>query len=202
MPTENKSSLAFSLDGVAFSYDSSTRAPVFDGVTISVRTGARVVLVGANGAGKSTLLRLIGGKRRTTSGVARVLGEDAFEHTPLSLRVNLVTADWEEKLTLPVRQLIATAISSAGADRARIARLLEVLGIVELLHAELHALSDGQRRRVQLFCKLLPPREVVLLDEATNSLDVMARASLLAFLREESDVRGATVVFCTHIFDG
>ena len=202
MPTENKSSLAFSLDGVAFSYDSSTRAPVFDGVTISVRTGARVVLVGANGAGKSTLLRLIGGKRRTTSGVARVLGEDAFEHTPLSLRVNLVTADWEEKLTLPVRQLIATAISSAGADRARIARLLEVLGIVELLHAELHALSDGQRRRVQLFCKLLPPREVVLLDEATNSLDVMARASLLAFLREDSDVRGATVVFCTHIFDG
>ena len=39
-------------------------------------------------------------------------------------------------------------------------------------------------------------------DSATNSLDVLSRASLLAFLREESETRGCTVVFCTHIFDG
>jgi len=70
------------------------------------------------------------------------------------------------------------------------------------MDAELAALSEGQRRRVQLFCQLAPRREVVLLDEATNSLDVMCRAALLAFLREESEVRGVTIIFCTHIFDG
>ena len=158
--------------------------------------------VGANGAGKSTLLRLIAGKRRATAGTATVLGEDAFECTANCLRVNLVTADWDDDLTLPVRQLVGNAVAAAGAAVPRVKRLLEALGVAELLHAELSALSDGQRRRVQLFCKLLPERELVLLDEATNSLDVLSRASLLAFLREESETRGCTVVFCTHIFDG
>lgn len=114
----------------------------------------------------------------------------------------MVTADWDDDLTLPVRQLVCNTIASAGAKQARVEQLLEALGVAELLHAELSALSDGQRRRVQLFCKLLPERELVLLDEATNSLDVLSRASLLAFLRQESEVRGCTVVFCTHIFDG
>lgn len=113
-----------------------------------------------------------------------------------------MTADWEDELTLPVRQLVGNAVAAARANQVRVERLLEALGIAELLHAELSALSDGQRRRVQLFCKLLPERELVLLDEATNSLDVLSRTSLLAFLREESESRGCTVVFCTHIFDG
>ena len=47
-----------------------------------------------------------------------------------------------------------------------------------------------------------PEREVILLDEATNSLDVLSRAALLAFLNEESQARGCTVLFATHIFDG
>jgi len=111
--------------------------------------------VGANGAGKSTLLRLIAGRRRATGGSAFVLGGDAFECTSLALRVNLVTADWDADLTLPVRRLVSSAVRASGASAARVARLLDVLGLMELIHAELHELSDGQQRRVQLFCKLL-----------------------------------------------
>ena len=220
---------AISLSGVKFAY-SHTGSPVFSDITFDVTPGSRVVLVrvctpppttvnkkigpcshargvrvsqvGANGAGKSTLLRLVAGRRRASGGVASVLGGDAFECTTNALRVNLVTADWETDLTLPVRQLVSSAIAAHGVSVERVARLLEVLGIPELLHAELHALSDGQQRRVQLFCKLLPERELVLLDEATNSLDVLSRASLLAFLKDEADTRGSTVVFATHIFDG
>ena len=193
---------AIALSELAFSYRSADAQAVFHDVNLRVPVGARVVLVGANGAGKSTLLRVISGRRKASRGRATVLGNDAFEHTPLALRVNLVTADWDEELTLPVRQLVGTAVAASGADAARVSTLLATLGIVPLLHAELSQLSDGQRRRVQLFCKLLPPRELVLLDEATNSLDVLSRASLLAFLRHESEVRACTVVFCTHIFDG
>ena len=193
---------AIALSQVAFSYHYSGESPVFSHVDLTVHRAARVILVGANGAGKSTLLRVIGGRRKKSAGEAKVFGEDAFEHTALATRVNLVTADWEDELTLPVRRIVCSAISSSGVGAERVARLLEALGIAALLDSELHALSDGQRRRVQLFCKLLPERELVLLDEATNSLDVLSRAALLSFLREESEVRGASVIFCTHIFDG
>jgi len=199
--TTNPENLPIVLSDVTFSY-SHTGKPVFSNVSLKVAPRARVVLVGANGAGKSTLLRLIGGRRRASNGVATVWGQDAFEYTANYLRVNLVTDDWDAELSLPVRQIVTNAVAASGVGAARISKLLEALGVSELLGAELHELSDGQRRRVQLFCKLLPERELVLLDEATNSLDVLSRASLLSFLREESEVRGCTVVFCTHIFDG
>ena len=163
-----------SLQSVGFAYGLSSK-PVFSDVSFSIKNGSRVVLVGANGAGKSTLLRLIAGRRRASVGAAQVLGEDAFEYTANALRVNLVTADWEDDLTLPVEQLVRNAVVASGVGAPRVARLLQVLGVAELLHAQLHELSDGQKRRVQLFCKLLPERELILLDEATNSLAVLSR---------------------------
>lgn len=78
-------------------------APVFSDVNLTVNRGERLVLVGANGAGKTTLLNIIGGKRRPSRGIATVLGHDSFDHTPLALHVNIVTATWEEALTLPVQ---------------------------------------------------------------------------------------------------
>merc|ERR1740124_1573950 len=63
----------------------------------------------------------------------------------------------------------------------------------------LTTVSDGQRRRVQILCKLLQPTAVMLLDEITTDLDLLARQDLLAFLKEESEQRGACIVYCTHV---
>src|SRR5262249_4507106 len=84
-------------------------------------------------------------------------------------------------------------------DPARRDRLIEVLGVD--LEWHMHAVSDGQRRRVQLLLGLLRPRELLLLDEITTDLDLIARMDLLAFLREESEQRGTTILYATHIFD-
>jgi CCR4-NOT complex subunit CAF16 len=65
-----------------------------------------------------------------------------------------------------------------------------------------NALSDGRKRRVQLLLAFARPSEVLLLDEVTTDLDVLARETLLQWLREESEQRGVTVLFSTHIFDG
>ena len=65
----------------------------------------------------------------------------------------------------------------------------------------MHEVSDGQRRRVQLLLGLLRPRDVLFLDEITTDLDLLARLDLLAFLREESEQRGTTLLYATHIFD-
>merc|ERR1719183_1799620 len=62
-------------------------------------------------------------------------------------------------------------------------------------------ISDGQRRRCQLLEILAPPRPVYLMDEITSDLDIFSREGILNFLRAESELRGCTVFYCTHIFD-
>lgn len=66
----------------------------------------------------------------------------------------------------------------------------------------MHQISDGERRRVQLCMGLMGNWDVLLLDEVTVDLDVLVRSELLAFLVKESETRGATIVYATHIFDG
>jgi ABC-type uncharacterized transport system ATPase subunit len=58
----------------------------------------------------------------------------------------------------------------------------------------MHAVSDGERRRVQLVMGLMAPWDVLLLDEVTVDLDVLVRKELLSFLQEECETRGATVL--------
>merc|ERR1719223_1170801 len=66
---------------------------------------------------------------------------------------------------------------------------------------KINDLSDGQRRRCQLLEILSIPRPVYLMDEITSDLDIFAREGILTFLRAESELRGATIFYCTHIFD-
>ena len=84
------------------------------------------------------------------------------------------------------------------SETARRDRLVEILGVDRDWHMD--QVSAGQRRRVQLLLGLLHPAEVLLLDEVTSDLDLLARADLLAFLRAESD-RGATLLYATHVLD-
>jgi CCR4-NOT complex subunit CAF16 len=87
-----------------------------------------------------------------------------------------------------------------GADPVRREKLIELLDID--LRWRMHKVSDGQRRRVQICLGLLHPFQVLLLDEVTVDLDVVARMDLLEFFKEECEQRGATIVYATHIFDG
>merc|ERR1711998_301954 len=82
----------------------------------------------------------------------------------------------------------------------RIATIVQILDID--LEWRMHVVSDGQRRRVQLLMGLMRNWEVLLLDEVTVDLDVVARANLLNYLKEETEERGATILYATHIFDG
>jgi CCR4-NOT complex subunit CAF16 len=78
--------------------------------------------------------------------------------------------------------------------------LIELLGVN--VNWRMHQVSDGQRRRVQIFLQLLRPVSVLLLDEITTDLDVITRADFLAFLKREAEENGVTVIYATHIFDG
>jgi CCR4-NOT complex subunit CAF16 len=187
---------AVSLRGLDFHYPNDAR-PVLRQVSLEVPAGARCLVVGANGAGKTTLLQVVAGRYMLDENVVQVLGRPAFHDTTLCKRIELLGGSFPLDVDIGVHEILAR---HQDVDLARRDRLLEVLGVDTAWR--MHRISDGQRRRVQIMLGLLYPRELYLCDEVTTDLDVLARIDLLAFLREESEARGATLLYATHIFDG
>ena len=159
---------------------------VLDGASVEVPRAARCLVVGANGAGKTTLLRIIGGKHMVPREVVRVLGRDAFDDSSLAADVEYLGGGFPFEVDIRVCDLVAGIDPAHAARRDRLIRLLGVD-----LEWHMHRVSDGQRRRVQL----------LLLDEITTDLDLLARQDLLDFLREEGETRGVTILYATHILD-
>jgi CCR4-NOT complex subunit CAF16 len=178
-----------------FSYRGSPRE-VLAGVNLTIDRGRRVLVIGANGAGKTTLLRILAGKHMVDATRVRVLGTSAFHDPDLSQRIEFLGGRFPFEVDLQVHEILAR---QRDVDLARRARLIDVLGVDPDWH--MHAVSDGQRRRVQLLLGLARPRDLLFLDEITTDLDLIARQDLLAFLREESEQRGTTLLYATHIFD-
>jgi CCR4-NOT complex subunit CAF16 len=169
---------------------------VLDGVELDIEAGARCLLIGANGAGKTTLLRVLAGKHMVPPESVRVLGRPAFHDTNLAGMVEYLGSSFPFEVDLRVGDLVGGVI---GADPARRDRLIALLGVN--LEWHMHRVSDGQRRRVQILLGLIRPRQVLLLDEVTTDLDLLARQDLLDFLREESETRSVTILYATHILD-
>jgi CCR4-NOT complex subunit CAF16 len=169
---------------------------VLAGIDLTIPAGVRCLVIGANGAGKTTLLRVIAGKHMVARETVRVLGASAFHDTWLAGDVEMLGGNFPFDVDLEVRTLVGNLV---GVEAARRDRLIELLGVD--LDWHMHAVSDGQRRRVQLLLGLVRPRRLLLLDEVTTDLDLLARQDLLAFLKEESEVRGTTILYATHIFD-
>ena len=178
-----------------FAYRGDPR-PVLAGVELEIEAGRRVLVVGANGAGKTTLLRVLAGKHMVDPSAVRVLGTSAFHDPSLSSKLELLGGRFPFEVDLRVAEILER---QRDVDPARRAQLIELLGVD--LEWHMHAVSDGQRRRVQLLLGLLRPRDVLLLDEISTDLDLIARQDLLRFLREESEGRGTTILYATHIFD-
>jgi CCR4-NOT complex subunit CAF16 len=187
--------LVVSVHGLRFRYRGDLPL-VLDGASLEVVRGTRCLVVGANGAGKTTLLRVIGGKHMVAEQSVRVLGRSAFHDTALAAEIEYLGGSFPFAVDLTVAEVVA---GLHAVDRARLERLIRLLGVDLGWH--MHRVSDGQRRRVQLLLGLVRSRQVLLLDEVTTDLDLVARQDLLDFLREESEQRGVTILYATHILD-
>ena len=165
-------------------------------VDLDVATGSRCLLVGANGAGKTTLLRILGGRHMVDHDTARVLGRAAFHDVSLAEDVATLGGIFPFDADLRVGRIVDGV---RDADPALRDRLIDVLGVD--MDWSMRRVSDGQRRRVQILLGLLRRPSVLLLDEVTTDLDVIARQDLLAYLKETTAGDGTTIVYATHIFD-
>ncbi|KAL2118348.1 hypothetical protein VTJ04DRAFT_8008 [Mycothermus thermophilus] len=184
-------------------YSFPDHTPGVSGITLSLPSRSRTLLVGANGAGKTTLLRLLAGKRLAPRGSVLVAGLDPF-HDALAGQHGVAYLGLEWVLSDIVRRDVSVKelLKSVGGDAypERRDELIEVLDI-DAERWRMHAVSDGERRRVQLAMGLIRPWRVLLLDEVTVDLDVWSRAQFLGFLRKETETRECTVVYATHILD-
>jgi len=183
------------VNNLSFSYVPGS-SPDLKGMSFSFNRGARILVVGANGACKSTVMSILGGKRMIPRGFAKVLGKDCF-NDPAVTRDVMYCGDWWNTnffMNLTIGDLLGDLL---GTSRCQ--HLAEILQVD--LTWKINNVSDGQRRRCQLLEILAAPRPVYLMDEITSDLDIFAREGILSFLKAESELRGCTVFYCTHIFD-
>ncbi|EEB06883.1 CCR4-Not complex subunit Caf16 [Schizosaccharomyces japonicus yFS275] len=197
--SSSSNDLCVHTDHLSYSFAPNLPLSLHD-VSVKFPKGSRTLLVGANGAGKSTLLKLLAGKTIANAGKITVNGSDPFRET--NSGIIYLGTEWVTNPVVHRDMDVVRLIASIGGDLypERRDKLIKMLDID--LRWRMHAVSDGERRRVQLCMGLIRPFEVLLLDEVTVDLDVLARYSLLEFLREETQSRNATIVYATHIFDG
>jgi len=189
--------LSYCYGGGATIHDRKISEPKLIDVNVAFERGNRVLVTGSNGAGKSTLLSIMGGKRMIPRNKCKVLGKDAFHDTSLNVE-RMYCGDWWRTnffFNITVAELI-------GKDRLASTRVQELIDIMQInLSWRVNAISDGQRRRCQLLECLAEEKQIYVLDEITTDLDLYAREGLLDFLKRETETKGATVFYATHIFD-
>ena len=181
---------------------------VLRGVSLNVRPGEFVALMGASGSGKSTLLNLVGGLDTADEGRIIVAGAElqamsddersefrlraiGFVFQFFNLLPNLTVV---ENIAMPL--LLAGAGTTEAADAAR--RLAREVGLEERLGHAAHQLSGGEMQRVALARALVHRPQLLLADEPTGNLDSRTGASILRMIRELARSHGASIIMATH----
>ena len=193
------------LRGVSFAYDHAS-APALDGIELTVEPGTTVALVGATGSGKSTLIGLIPRLYDVDAGAVLVDGVDvrALELTALRRSIGLVSED-PFLFSATVADNIAYARPDAGFDEIRrAAERAQAAGFIERLPDGYDTpigergltLSGGQRQRLAIARALLADPRILILDDATSSVDATTEQEIKRALREV--MRGRTTFVIAH----
>nr|WP_240895243.1 ATP-binding cassette domain-containing protein [Kineococcus siccus] len=171
---------------------------------MQVRAGEAVGFIGANGAGKSTTVKLLTGVLVPTSGTVRTCGlEPSRQRRELARRIGVVFGQrsqlwWDLPLAESFRLLAAIHRLPRPAWEPRLADLVDRLDLGGFLTTPVRQLSLGQRMRGEVAAALLHSPGVLLLDEPTIGLDVLASERLRRFLRSEREEHGTTLLLTTH----
>ena len=176
-----------------------------DGIELDVRTGELLAVLGPSGCGKTTLLRLIAGFEAPDSGSVTVGGRLVSGPStfvpPEKRRVGIVVQDHALFPHLTVAGNVAYGLPGRKRDRqreARVAEVLELVGLQDLGRRYPAELSGGQQQRVAIARALAPRPNVVLLDEPFANLDAVLRARMRTEVANILRTAGATVVLVTH----
>lgn len=169
-----------------------------DELTLQIGAGQIHALVGANGAGKSTLFRILLGFLSPSSGSARVLGRDSAALTPQD---RALIGYVNEEHTLPdwMRVSELRAMRQREYRRWNSAAYENVIGHFQVLPAQrVRHLSRGERAGLNLALALAQSPQLLILDEPTLGLDVVAKRAFLEALMYSNTTEQCTVIYCSH----
>lgn len=173
-------------------------------VSMTIPSGAFVVLLGPTGAGKTTTLRLIAGLDKPDAGDVRIAGQSVLQDTPAQRDVAMVFQQYSLYPHLTVRDNLAFPLRSPmialpeDQIAKRVQEVAEVLRIPHKLDNKATALSGGEMQRVSIGRALVRNPRIYLMDEPLSSLDAKLRADLRIELKRIHADMAATFLYVTH----
>src|SRR5436189_4786580 len=174
-----------------------------DGINFRCQPGHIYGLLGANGAGKTPTLRLLATILQPSDGTAQVAGFD-IRKQPEKVRSNVAFLSTATALygRLSARETVEYfgRLNGLNSDqlRQRVEELFALLGIHEFAERRCEKLSTGMKQKVSIARTLVHDPLVMIFDEPTLGLDVMAARTIVGFIRD-CRVRGKTVIFSSHV---
>ena len=185
----------------------SLAVPALRGVTLQVRRGEYVAVMGPSGSGKSTLMNILGCLDTITSGTYRLDGDDVAEldEEDLSVirnqRIGFIFQQFNLLPALSAWRNVELPLCYAGVPRAerrtRAIRALERVGLGPRVDHRPGELSGGQQQRVAVARALVGDPAIILADEPTGNLDSVSTADVLALI-DELHASGRTIIVITH----
>src|SRR5262245_5073704 len=175
-----------------------------DGVSFTIEPGEMVAFLGPNGAGKTTTLKMLSGIIYPTAGTARVLGFVPWERADVfRRRFSLVMGQknqlWWDLPAADSFQLHREIYSLQTPDFQRtVDELTDLFGVRQLVRQPVRELSLGERMKMELIAALLHQPRLLLLDEPTIGLDVVAQVTIQKCLKEYNARRGVTMLLTSH----
>jgi len=190
----------------SFVYPDGTQA--LSGISLEIRKGEFVGLLGSNGSGKTTLLKIMDGLIKDLKGSVLLDGADIRKLSPKDIykKVGLIFQNPDEQLFAPtVFEDVAFGPLNMGFLDEEVSRRVGLaLKDVEMEgHAKksIHNLSFGQKKRICIAGLLAMGHEILLLDEPTAGLDPMGEYRMMNLLMKLNRERGVTIVMATHSVD-
>ncbi|MGI6018742.1 MAG: ABC transporter ATP-binding protein [Marvinbryantia sp.] len=177
-----------------------------DGVSLTVRKGEFVAVVGTSGSGKSTLLNMIGGLDRPTSGSVKINGKDLLKMKEEELtafrrrNIGFIFQNYNLIPVLNVYENIVLPVELDGekADEGFLREVTEILGLEEKLDNLPGNLSGGQQQRVAIARALVSKPAIILADEPTGNLDSRTSSDVMGLLKMTSEKFHQTLIMITH----
>ncbi len=179
-----------------------------DGVSLKIRGGEFLSIVGRSGSGKTTLLDVLGLLLRPTSGSFQVDGMDTARLTDgrrADLRGRQIGFIFQEYNLLPTLSVVENVMlplryakTSVKNHRGRALRLLETVGLSDRIRHRPDELSGGEQQRVAIARALVNEPALILADEPTGAVDTQTAQGLIRLLRELNRKQEVTVIIVTH----
>ncbi len=206
---DNEKKIAIQTDNVSRHYKmGETLIRAVDGISLEIKSGEFVALLGTSGSGKSSLLNLIAGLDRPTSGAVIVQGKHlaALSREDLAkYRLHAVGMVFQSFNLIPSMTLLENVelpMRFAEVDRdkrgAMAEEALRRVGLISRLRHRPTELSGGEQQRASLARALINQPQVLLADEPTGNLDSRTGTEIMNFIREFNETMGMTVVMVTH----